>query len=30
MNALEVSDLSFAYGAREALRQIHFSVPAGH
>ncbi|WP_434672028.1 ABC transporter ATP-binding protein [Pseudomonas sp. R1-15] len=29
MNALEVSDLSFAYGAREALRQISFSLPAG-
>jgi ABC-2 type transport system ATP-binding protein len=29
MNALEVSDLSFAYGAREALRQIGFSLPAG-
>ncbi|WP_053145183.1 ABC transporter ATP-binding protein [Pseudomonas sp. P97.38] len=30
MNALEVSDLSFAYGAREALRQMNFSLPAGH
>ncbi|WP_434605797.1 ATP-binding cassette domain-containing protein [Pseudomonas sp. D2-30] len=29
MNALEVSDLSFAYGARQALRQISFSVPPG-
>jgi ABC-2 type transport system ATP-binding protein len=29
MNALEVSDLSFAYGAREALRQLSFSLPAG-
>ncbi|WP_434630791.1 ATP-binding cassette domain-containing protein [Pseudomonas sp. Z1-29] len=29
MNALEVRDLSFAYGAREALRQISFSLPAG-
>ncbi|WLG98139.1 ABC transporter ATP-binding protein [Pseudomonas sp. FP198] len=29
MNVLEVSDLSFAYGAREALRQIGFSLPAG-
>ncbi|WP_434600882.1 ATP-binding cassette domain-containing protein [Pseudomonas sp. Z4-7] len=29
MNVLEVSDLSFAYGAREALRQISFSLPAG-
>lgn len=29
MSALEVSDLSFAYGAREALRQISFSLPAG-
>ncbi|WP_420231189.1 ABC transporter ATP-binding protein [Pseudomonas sp. ABY48] len=30
MNALEVSDLSFAYGAREALKQVNFSLPAGH
>ncbi|MGN8342815.1 ABC transporter ATP-binding protein [Pseudomonas sp. SMV71] len=29
MNALEVSDLSFAYGAREALKQVNFSLPAG-
>ncbi|WLI43883.1 ABC transporter ATP-binding protein [Pseudomonas beijingensis] len=29
MNALEVSDLSFAYGAREALKQMNFSLPAG-
>ena len=29
MNALEVSDLSFAYGAREALKQMSFSLPAG-
>lgn len=29
MNALEVSDLSFAYGTREALKQMNFSLPAG-
>ncbi|MDB6442739.1 ABC transporter ATP-binding protein [Pseudomonas sp. 21TX0197] len=29
MNALQVSDLSFAYGAREALRQVGFALPAG-
>jgi ABC-2 type transport system ATP-binding protein len=29
MNALEVSDLSFAYGAREALRQVSFSLAPG-
>ncbi|WP_439125720.1 MAG: ABC transporter ATP-binding protein [Pseudomonas rhizophila] len=29
MNALEVSDLSFAYGAREALRQVSFNLAAG-
>ncbi|HEX8542025.1 MAG TPA: ABC transporter ATP-binding protein [Pseudomonas sp.] len=29
MNALEVDDLSFAYGPREALRQISFSLAPG-
>ncbi|MBC3364258.1 ABC transporter ATP-binding protein [Pseudomonas sp. SWRI154] len=29
MNALQVSGLGFAYGAREALRQMSFSLPAG-
>jgi ABC-2 type transport system ATP-binding protein len=29
MNALDVSDLSFAYGAREALRQVGFSLAPG-
>ena len=29
MNALEVSDLSFAYGAREALRKVSFSLEPG-
>ncbi|WP_260955839.1 ABC transporter ATP-binding protein [Pseudomonas citri] len=29
MNALEVSDLSFAYGSRDALKQLDFSVTAG-
>jgi ABC-2 type transport system ATP-binding protein len=29
MSALEVSGLSFAYGAREALRQVSFSLPVG-
>lgn len=29
MNALQVSDLSFAYGTRDALRQLDFSLPAG-
>ncbi|MBT2339907.1 MULTISPECIES: ABC transporter ATP-binding protein [Pseudomonas] len=29
MNALQVSDLSFAYGAREALKQVNFSLSAG-
>ena len=29
MNALEVSDLSFAYGAREALRQVNFNLAPG-
>ena len=29
MNALEVHDLSFAYGAREALRQVSFSLAPG-
>lgn len=29
MNALEVSELSFAYGAREALRQVNFSLEPG-
>lgn len=29
MNALEVSDLSFAYGPREALRQVSFSLAPG-
>lgn len=29
MNALQVSELSFAYGAREALTQVSFSLPAG-
>jgi len=29
MNALEVSDLSFAYGAREALRKVSFSLAPG-
>ncbi|MDO7896986.1 ABC transporter ATP-binding protein [Pseudomonas citrulli] len=30
MNALEVNDLGFAYGAREALRQVDFHLHAGH
>ncbi|NQD57659.1 ATP-binding cassette domain-containing protein [Pseudomonas sp. CM25] len=29
MNALEVSDVSFAYGPREALRQVGFSLAPG-
>ncbi|MCP2072351.1 UNVERIFIED_ORG: ABC-2 type transport system ATP-binding protein [Pseudomonas lini] len=29
MNALQVSDLSFAYGAREALKQVSFGLPVG-
>jgi ABC-2 type transport system ATP-binding protein len=29
MNALDVSDLSFAYGQREALRQVGFSLAPG-
>ncbi|WP_223547218.1 ABC transporter ATP-binding protein [Pseudomonas sp. A-B-19] len=29
MNALEVSDLCFAYGAREALRKVSFSLEPG-
>ena len=29
MNALEVSDLSFAYGPREALRKVSFSLQPG-
>lgn len=29
MNALEVSELSFSYGAREALRQVSFSLAPG-
>jgi ABC-2 type transport system ATP-binding protein len=29
MNALEVSDLSFAYGPREALKQMDFSLAPG-
>ncbi|MBZ9781868.1 ATP-binding cassette domain-containing protein [Pseudomonas sp. REP124] len=29
MNTLEVSDLSFAYGLREALRQVSFSLAPG-
>ncbi|MFJ3485057.1 ATP-binding cassette domain-containing protein [Pseudomonas sp. NPDC090202] len=29
MNALQVDELSFAYGAREALRQVSFSLEAG-
>lgn len=29
MNALEVSELSFAYGAKEALRQVSFSLAPG-
>ncbi|WP_060493514.1 ABC transporter ATP-binding protein [Pseudomonas sp. NBRC 111140] len=29
MNALDVSDVSFAYGAREALRQVGFSLAPG-
>lgn len=29
MNALQVNDLSFAYGAREALRHVSFALPAG-
>ncbi|WP_426139755.1 ABC transporter ATP-binding protein [Pseudomonas sp. DWP3-1-2] len=30
MNALEVDDLSFAYGPREALRHVSFSLAPGH
>ncbi len=29
MSALEVSDLSFAYGSREALRKVSFSLEPG-
>ncbi len=29
MNALDVSDLSFAYGARQALRQVSFGLAPG-
>jgi ABC-2 type transport system ATP-binding protein len=29
MNALQVSELSFAYGAREALRQVSFALAPG-
>ncbi len=29
MNALDVSDLSFAYGARQALNQVGFSLAPG-
>lgn len=29
MNALDVSDVSFAYGQREALRQVGFSLAPG-
>ncbi|WHS62966.1 ABC transporter ATP-binding protein [Pseudomonas sp. G2-4] len=29
MNALQVSELSFAYGPREALKQVSFNLPIG-
>ena len=29
MSALQVSELSFAYGSREALRQVSFNLPVG-
>ncbi|RKS27856.1 ABC-2 type transport system ATP-binding protein [Pseudomonas sp. WPR_5_2] len=29
MNALEVSDLNFSYGSREALRQVNFNLAPG-
>lgn len=29
MNALEVSELSFSYGAKEALRQVSFNLAPG-
>ena len=29
MNALEVSELSFAYGAKEAFRQVSFTLAPG-